>query len=152
MSIKETRCIEVECDGCEDGWGDEDYGTPHWPVDTDIAEKAAECGWTTDDGKHYCRHCTATRTCARDGHQPHRLDAFGKYPAITICDRCNAFLNEHEQQPEAMTSADTRAPIEEARRNKERTEDQAGEACWDPDCLGSHPLGAVGAHYQAGAQ
>ena len=98
MSIKETRCVEIECDECGDGWSgaDEDYGTPHFPAGSDIAEKLRDYDWTVDGGKHYCRSCSNKRTCAREGHNLRTLPKFGDYPALTICERCDHL--EHKEQ------------------------------------------------------
>lgn len=79
MSAAITTCASFECDGCGNGWDDEE-GVPHFPlVDAtrvDVQQAAQvedqlveQNGWTVVAGQHFCRTCSAARYCAEHGHE-----------------------------------------------------------------------------------
>jgi hypothetical protein len=65
VSIKDTQCLILLCDGCEDGYDDEG-GPWHFPDRAAIRQYADD--WLIDGDSAVCPRCQLKRVCAAEGH------------------------------------------------------------------------------------
>lgn len=82
MSVQETKCFALHCDGCGCGFNPADEGEILFSSVDEARTELRHYEWSTDGERDLCTTCTAADQCAKHGHVP-ALDTGGRY-----CDRC----------------------------------------------------------------
>jgi hypothetical protein len=103
MSFETKACVVIVCDGCDDPWGEDSEGIPHFDSESEAVKYVRGCDWIVIGAKALCGRCAARETCAKTGHKWmdwRDLELEGVHWRSRYCEHCDG--SESDPSHEAL--------------------------------------------------